>query len=305
MSALLRTIRGLSELASSQRKLWVPFLIVAGAELLLITCIWLAPHPPFSFVFAPPVRYFFGDRVLHYPWHIWFLYHAMKHTHIIAATLIGAFMTGVACVMVRQVHEGKELSLRDALKGRQVRYGRVLILWLISWGLAKGLGAAVAQVVPKTPWAIWSIVALTMALQMLMVYAIPAAVYNKTPWWNAVLQSVREAMAYPFSTLAIVAVPSFLVMAFALMASSSRVAQWMMSTEPEIALPLVALRLVVWTVSDAFMTVGIAHLWWNHRSLQLAAAKAREKLSISASRPVIAPTSKPNAKPLRQRHVTA
>ncbi|MDP3703053.1 MAG: hypothetical protein Q8R78_01505, partial [Candidatus Omnitrophota bacterium] len=123
MRALASVVRQTLQLFGSQRKLWVPFLVVACVEVLFLGLIWLAPHPPFSKLLAPPIRYFFGDRVLHYPAHLWFLYHAMKHTHLVASTLVGAFMTGVACAMVRQAHEGTPLSLRNALVGGQARYG--------------------------------------------------------------------------------------------------------------------------------------------------------------------------------------
>jgi hypothetical protein len=101
-------------------------------ELFFLLLVWLAPHAPYSTILAPPVRYFFGDRVLHYPWHIWFLYHAMKHTHFVASTLAGAFMTGVACLMVQQRYAKTPVSFRDALVSPDIKYVRLLLVWLVS-----------------------------------------------------------------------------------------------------------------------------------------------------------------------------
>ena len=179
MTVLWSVIQRTAKLFGSQTKLWVPFLLVAFVEALLLLAIWLAPQFPFSTVFAPPLRYFFGERVLHYPVHLWFIYESMPYTHLAAVTLIGAFMTGVACVMVRQTHEGAVLSLREALVGKQVRYGTVVILWAITWGAAKGITEFVGQHVKPSLGLAWGLIGATVILQALLIYAIPAAVFNR------------------------------------------------------------------------------------------------------------------------------
>ena len=275
MRALISALRHTAGLLGAQRKLWVPFLVIAFIEAMSIGLAWLAPHPPFSTILAPPVRYFFGDRVLHYPWHLLFLYQVMKHTHVVAATLIGAFMTGVACAMVRQIHEDAPVSLRAALVSRQVGYVRVVILWLITWGLAKVTMEAVSALAPRAGWVIWYGILLTVVLQALFVYAIPAAVFERTAWWKALYRSLRETLRYPFSTLVIVALASAPVIAFAIFTPSARVSQWMMQIAPEIAVACVAARLLVWTVADVFLTVATAHLWWVHRAAAPSVASPR------------------------------
>jgi len=274
MRAILSTFQHTARVFSSQRRLWVPFVIVALIEALGIGLIWLAPHQPFSTLLAPPVRYFFGDRVLHYPYHLWFLFFAMKHTHLIASVLMGAFMTGIACAMVAQLHAGSPLSLREALVSRRVRYGRVVILWVITWGLAKALILAVAQVGSKSPWLVGGAIGATVALQALLVYAIPAAVFERASWWKALWLSVRETLRYPLTTLLAILGPSAALIAFAIACSPANVAQWMAQSAPEVALAFVAARLALWTVADTVMTVAVAHLWWFHRPTASALAGA-------------------------------
>ena len=120
MRALLLAVRETAHLFGRQRMLWLPFVCVTFVEALFVGLAWLAPHAPFSDVLAPPIRFLFGDRVLHYPAHLWFLYHVTRHAYIAAAVLVGAFMTGVACAMVGQIHTGATLSFRDVLVNRQV-----------------------------------------------------------------------------------------------------------------------------------------------------------------------------------------
>jgi len=239
--------------------------IVALIESLGVGLLWLAPHAPFSKLLAPPIRYFFSDRVLHYPYHLWFLFFAMKHTHLIASVIMGAFMTGIACAMVRQLHMGQPLSLREALVSRQVRYGRVVLLWMMTWGLAKALIVAVEQVGPKSGWLVGGAIGATVLLQALLIYAIPAAVFEGARWWKALLLSVWETLRYPLTTLLAILGPSAALIAFAIVCSPANVANWMAQSSPEIALPFVIARLALWTVADTVMTVAIAHLWWFHR----------------------------------------
>ena len=266
MRSLVTALRQTLNLFGSQRKLWVPFLVVAGVELFCLGLIWLAPHPPFSKLLAPPIRYFFSDRVLHYPNHLWFLYHAMKHVHLVVSMAVGAVMSGLVCAMVRHSYEGKPLSVRSALVSGQVRFGAVLLIWAITWGLAKILMEGLSRFAPKAGWVLWAAIALTVILQMLLVYAIPATVFVGAKWWKAMVVSVKETLRHPLSTFLVVAVPSAAVIAFSIVAPSGRVAQWMQQTEPEMVFVFIAGRLGLWTLVDAVITVAIAHLWWAHRT---------------------------------------
>lgn len=284
MLSLGSALGNTGRLFTTDRKLWVPFLIGLAAEIFCLLAIWLAPQQPFSTVLAPPIRYFFSDRVLHYPWHIWFLYHAMKHTHLIAATLIGAFMTGIACAMVGQQYAGKPLSFRDALMGRQVKYGRLVLVWLITWGVAQGVLELVSAKAPREPWVMWASIGGSIILQTFLVYAIPAAVFDNLSWWRALGRGIAETFRAPFSTLMVVLIPSSFLVVYAMIAPPSRVAEIGMRTAPEVILAFVAVRLLLWMVSDAFMTVASAHLWQLRRSPAAVRATARPSPKISPQR---------------------
>ncbi len=274
MRALWQAVQETAKLFSSQRKLWLPFIVTAATEAMLLGLIWLAPHPPFSTVLAPPIQYFFTERMLHYPWHLWFLYHAMKHTNVAASIIAGAFMTGIACGMVRQAHDGQPLSLRGVLLSKRVRYSRVVILWVITWVLAKGMLELLGEYAPKAPWVLFAALALGILLQACLIYVIPAAVYDGLSWWRSLWRGVVEALRYPFSTLILVAIPSLWIMAFVLVCNERRVMLLMRET-PEIALLFVTSRFILWLLTDGLLTVAIAHLWCIHRAAEHATAPVR------------------------------
>ena len=267
MQALGLAVRHTVKLCGAHRQLWLPFVIAALVEAGVIFVLWLAPQPPFSIVLAPPVRFVFTERALHYPWHLWYLFHTMKHAQFAAAVISGAFMTGIACVMVRQTHQAVPLSFRDALVSGQVRYSRVVLIWAASWALAQGVSSGLNRVLPAAEWGMWLTLGLTVLLQMLLVYAIPASVFDRVGWLKAFWRSIRETFRAPLGTLIVVGIPSAAVIAFEVCVPSATVAKWMAATTPEIAVALVAARLLLWTAADAWMTVGASHLWLYNRSM--------------------------------------
>lgn len=279
MQALTKTIRLTVKIFGSHKLLWIPFIVIVLLELLFIAMIWLAPHPPYSKIFAPPIRFFFSDRFLHYPWHLWFLFYAMKHTHLVASVVLGAFMSGIACVMVRQTHQSKPPSMRDALISKDVHYGRVLLLWVITWGVARIFMESLSRFAPPSSWVMPVALTATIIIQALFVYAIPIAVFQNLIWRKAILASILETLRRPLSTLLVVTLPSIIVIVFAFTVSPGRLPNWMMSATPEIVFVFILARLVVWTVADALLTVAVCHLWLIHNSPEMLSNPIEDKKS--------------------------
>lgn len=274
MSAWQRTLKAMLRLFSSRSRLWAPFLLIAGFQFFLIALVWLAPHPPYSSLLAPPIRYFSGDRVLHYPVHLWYLYHVMKQVHVVANVVAGAYLSGLAALMVRQEHEGKAISIRDARLSGKAHYFSLAALWIITWMAAGGVFKAAGRIPLPHIYLVSINIGLAVFLQALLAYPITAAVLGGLPWWKALLRGVGEFFRYPLQTIGFVLVPSALLIAFAFIASESRVFKWMMDTAtPELSLVFVFARLAVVTAADAAITLSIAHLWLFHHQLKLASRK--------------------------------
>ncbi len=279
--------RQTAQLFTSHRLLWVPFLFTAAIETGCLVLLWLVPHPPFSSVLAPPLRFIAGERALHYPWHLWFLADAaMRYTYVAASLFAGAFCTGVACVMVRQTDEGAAPSLQAALAGRSVRYGRVTLLWLIAWGVVKTAITTLA-LARNTPGLLWIGLALSWVLQAALLYAIPVSVFEGRGIFRSLAASLRETFRHPVSTLLVTIVSTAPVVLWSLLIGTRRLEQWLLAV-PERVVPLIAARLVLWTIADALLTVAIAHLWWAHRQPTLTGAPERPTGSGMASSPSVA-----------------
>lgn len=266
MTALWLALRRFLYLVGPQRKLWLPFFVTALFESVLLGLVWLAPQPPFSLILAPPIRYFSGDRVLHYPWHLWYLFYVMKHTHLVATFLIGAFMSGVACVMVRQAHAGEPLSLAKAITGRQVSFVNVVSVWVLTWVFAEGILKGFNRfLLPHSPLG-WVGIAAAIFLQLLFAYTIAAVALEKISWWKAIPASIKETLKFPLSTFLMMLIPAVPLMVFATFITPAYVAKMVLERQPEAAAGFAAARLGIWLLADALFTVGMANLWLLHRS---------------------------------------
>lgn len=202
--------------------------------------------------------------MLHYPAHLWFLYEAMKYTSLLTTLLFGAFMAGLACVMVRQAHAGQAVSFRAALLSRQARYGRLALVWGASWLVANLTVRAIALVAPASAVRLGLQVGLALIVQTLVAYAILLAVVDGAVWWSALARSARETLRYPLSSLATVTAALAGVIACSLIAAPYQVARWMAQTQPELALLFVVGRWLLWHGASALLVVAIAHLWCFH-----------------------------------------
>ncbi|MCI0564151.1 MAG: hypothetical protein MN733_37225, partial [Nitrososphaera sp.] len=175
-----------------------------------------------------------------------------------------AYMSGVACVMVGQIHQGKILSFRDGLINPNVRFGRLFSLLFLTWIAVSSL----SKLASYLPFPETARLALTFGgalfIQVVFSYALAASIFEGSIWRNALLQGMQRALRYPLSSIAVVGIPFAAVFLFSLLVPPPRVTQWMLQRTPEIALAIAATQLFVWTVADALMTVGIAHLWWIH-----------------------------------------
>ncbi len=258
---LIQSLKETFRLLFTSKRLWLPFLFACVFEIGFIVLLWLAPHKPFDFILAPPIRYFASEQMLHYPWHLFFLWLQMPHVHTLSMILLGAYMSGIASIMVAHADDSKVFTVRDAVLSKKARYIRLMILWIVSWIVAQIMMRILGQL-PEILWLrIVASFVLMIVVQSFLVYAIPAAIFEGVVWWKALWRGVKTFFKNPITTVGFVFVPSLIIMLFSILFSQMRVWEWMQAYAPEWVFACIALRLVVWLVADAFMTVCAAKVW--------------------------------------------
>ena len=93
---------------------WLLFIAVGVFDLSALMALFLAPCEPVSYMLAPIIRAFWGDRFLHYPYNFLLLPKLFNHVHFLIATLIGVFVSGLVIKKIEAHTMDKELSTLTA-----------------------------------------------------------------------------------------------------------------------------------------------------------------------------------------------
>lgn len=186
--------------------IFLPFLIVAGCEFMVLLIIFLAPHHPFSLVLAPPIRRFFGEIYLHYPNDLFLLPTLFVRFDLYIVLFIGSLMTAVTVAMVVQSINGTAANFRTAFRSEWKNYVDFFLVALLNFFILKtalfGKGIALKKLFLFAkfagyagPRAVWGISDLTLGLliavlvECFIVYMIPLIVMEKV----TIFQSIKDA----------------------------------------------------------------------------------------------------------------
>jgi len=86
----------------------LPFLLKAIFEGIVLSVLFYFPRPPFTALFAKPIKNIFGAAYLHYPYNFNILPTLFYYGQVIVMILFGVIMYGMAVAMVSQAHSEGE-----------------------------------------------------------------------------------------------------------------------------------------------------------------------------------------------------
>ncbi len=237
------------------------FLAPAFVQILVLILLGLAPHPPLDSLLAPPIRFFANENVLHYPWHLLWLYHVTPRVHALAMALVGAGLSGVAACLAADAVRQKPMSLRLLFASRRVRFSQCLFAWVVIWLLSELMAQGLRTLSLPGMLTLGSYLAGVTLLQAFGVYAIPAVALSGFSAFRALLAGAQRCLRSPLETLCIVLPPLVILFLFSLISTENRIGAWLLRTEPEWVTVPIALRLMLWTVADAWLTTAAAIAW--------------------------------------------
>lgn len=265
MKLALRTWRQLFESLAKNPVILLPFLIVGLFDAFLLILIFLAPQPPFSAVFAPPIRAFWGERFLHYPLNLVLIPKLFSYAHIFTTAIIGVLMTGLAIGMLSEVKTGNKpqilLNFILALK----RYFVLLAIWLIMFILAflvykiPNFLSINNRVIVQVAFFLSFLI--TILIQVVFIYAIPAAFIERKGLIPAIKRGISFSKNYFLSTLILVLTPA--VFYIPVMILKGKIPVLMSRFFPETALVILGLGIVVSVFIDFVVTCSTTILFIN------------------------------------------
>lgn len=248
--------------------LLIPFLVVGVFDGLLLLLIYMAPRPPLSALLAPPIRAFWGEKFLHYPLNLFLIPRLFNSVRIISTAFIGVLMTGVGIGMLKEVKQGLRPSFLFNLIKSLRMYLRLLAVWLVMFGLAT-LFFKLAPLAIKAKQgaalqaAFYLSFFITILIQVIFMYAMPAVMIEEKRFWPAIKRSVSFSRNAFLSTLILVAIPMLVFIPTIIF--NEKLPMLMTKTFPEVLLIFMGLGIVLSMAVDCWITYSTTAFFLDRR----------------------------------------
>ncbi|MFH1678447.1 MAG: hypothetical protein ABH914_02375 [Candidatus Omnitrophota bacterium] len=243
---------------------FLPFIIVGLCDAILVILLYLAPQYPFSVVLGPPIRAFLGEQYLHYPYNLLIIPRLFAHAHIVSTGIMGILMTGLAIGLIGEIKQGNKPSVLISLIRALKRYFVLLGVWLIMFGLSfvvykfPNLFVALKnQLILQV--AFYLSFFIVILIQVVFVYAFPAAVIEKKGLISAVKRGFMLTKQRFLATLLLVMLPSLLFVPVIIIKGNLG---WLVQRLfPEVVLVVTGIGIVVTVVIDLVVTCATTVLF--------------------------------------------
>ncbi len=239
--------------------IWVPFILVAGVQaLVLILLIWFH-SPALQAVGLPLVRLLGGENATHYPMLFYSLPTMFFRVNLAIAVLVTSIAGGAATLLFARGFglDGVRTAWRDALRRAPALMIATLVMVAIIIGIAGLAGLVPREMYLNNAVVRWvtrgGTLLLFVVVQSLFAYATPWIVLRGHSAWPAIRDSVRVTGRTLLPTLVVVGVPAVLI--FPLSYASGRVDLIAEKLKPEIVGGLLGMEVTAQLVLT-FLLVG-------------------------------------------------
>lgn len=198
--SLVETIYQLTFSAlKKNRVLFAPFLIFALLDLVGLIFIYLAPREPVISFLGPPIKAFWGESFLHYPFNFLLLSKLESFNRMGLYIIFGSLLTGAAVALVSEIHNGNGVTLIKSLRAAAKRYvsllAVVLIVYLLFYLFAKIFAYFAAKYLFSRGIKLAILITMdfiaAILIQAVFVYAIPIIIIEK----EGLIKSLRKSFA--------------------------------------------------------------------------------------------------------------
>ncbi|MDO8749217.1 MAG: hypothetical protein Q7J72_08925 [Candidatus Omnitrophota bacterium] len=246
----------------------IPFLLVGLVDVVLLFMIYLAPQPPLSALLGPPIRVFWGERFLHYPFNLLLIPQLFDIARIFSTALMGVLMTGAAVRMLKEAHSGIKPDIVLGLSNSLRVYLKLLVIWLVMFGLVSVVFKALPAIFHfkqhiASQMVLGACFLISILIQALFIYAIPAVIIEEKKIWPAIKRSVSFCQSAFLPTLILVGLPTLVYIPMVIL--KGKLPFLMSKTFPELVVVFVGLGIVISVIMDCLITSSTTVLFLNKR----------------------------------------
>lgn len=246
----------------------VPFFLVGLVDVVMLFIVYLAPQPPFSAILGPPIKVFWGERFLHYPFNLLLVPRLFDLAHIVSTALIGVLMTGAVVRMLKESYAGIKPNLGLSLSKSLRVYLKLLVIWLVMFGLVSVVFKALPVIFHFKQRAASLIVLgagflISIIIQAIFIYAIPAVIIEEKKIWPAIKRSASFCQSAFLPTLILVGLPTLMYIPMLIL--KGKLPFLMSKVFPETVLIFIGLGIVISVIMDSLITSATTILFLNQR----------------------------------------
>lgn len=237
-------------------KLFIPFILAAGANLVTLYFLYLAPQRPVSLILAPPIRRIFGEKFLHYPSNLFILPKLYHYGQLVLSASLGVLMTGLAIAMLNQVYEGRRAKILnsslDTLRRILSLVGIWLFMFLLSFSSQKLLFQFTSGEISSIGLSCASYFVILL-VQLVFIYAMPMVMVEKRTIFGALVKGFVFFVKVWRPTIALVFIPALLYIP--LIVLNSNAAGIVLKSSPEAIIPIILAGILVAFILDILFTI--------------------------------------------------
>ncbi|MFH1771991.1 MAG: hypothetical protein ABH872_04170 [Candidatus Omnitrophota bacterium] len=220
MKQIFETWRKTFRMLCKHPRIMLPMAIGAALNVLFLYLLYLAPQRPMYYLLGPPVKTFFGERFLHYPFNFYILPKLFSYAEVASGAFIGMLMVAVTIGMVAQVVKGERPSLLVNLIRGIRRYFSLIGIWLIIISLIFIIGKAAVKIIPPSSGiaSLFVIAGLFMAavsVHMIFIYVVPLLIIRQKSFFSSIKENAILLKNLFIPTVMLVMMPAFMYLPFA------------------------------------------------------------------------------------------
>jgi len=239
----------------------LPFIGYGLLEIVLVLGLSSFYASPLDRFLPALLQRFFGDRVLHYPDIYVYLPQIFARSSIVLGVVVGPILLGAATKLFADHFVSAKFSLAEAMRLSFRKYPSLLVVSIVTTAAVLGaseLGRIVAsdfvgRVVPN--WRLVAMVrfAISIAAEVIFVFAVAFIVLKNEGLLKGMLLSIRKSVRSPIAAFLLVAVPVLLY--YPVRMASSRSGMLVRRFNPEIVAAILIAGVVL-TIFTNYVLVG-------------------------------------------------
>lgn len=246
----------------------MPFLFTGILYTTVMVLLFLAPRYPFSVVFAPIIKAFWGEHFLHYPFNLFLLPTLFNYAKNAVDFTFGLIMSGITVSMAAQLFQSTNPGWFLGLKKSVKRYFRLLCIWLVTFLFIYAFSKTLILALDRFTISVKAVILLMfffgVVIQAVFACAIPAVIVENKKIFMSFKRAIALLKNYPVKLLFIVLGPNLILLPFLFI----NLRGIMEKSFPEATLFFLVFKIFCILAADLVYTVSITVFFMKNKAIE-------------------------------------